>query len=103
MSGDLNPLHADPAFAKMVGFEKGPILHGLATYGHLVRHVARGACGGDANKVTGFEAQFRKPVWPGDTLVTSGWRVGPGQIAVSMAVKEREETVLTNAWATVEE
>jgi acyl dehydratase len=103
LSGDLNPLHADPAFAKMVGFEQGPILHGLATYGHMVRHVAKGACGGDGSKITGFEAQFRKPVWPGDTLVTEGWKVGPGQIALSVSVKERDEKVITNAWATVAE
>jgi len=103
LSGDLNPLHADPAFAKMVGFEQGPILHGLATYGHMVRHVAKGACGGDASKITGFEAQFRKPVWPGDTLVTEGWTVAPGQIALSIVVKERNEKVITGAWATVSE
>jgi acyl dehydratase len=103
LSGDLNPLHADPTFASMVGFEKGPILHGLSTYGYMVRHVAKGACGGDAGKITGFEAQFRKPVWPGDTLVTEGWKVGPGKIAVSVSVKERDETVIPNAWATVTE
>src|ERR1700721_737328 len=72
LSGDLNPLHADPEFAKSVGFEQGPILHGLCTYGHMVRHVARGACGGDASKITGFDGAFKRPVWPGDTLVTEG-------------------------------
>jgi acyl dehydratase len=100
LSGDFNPLHADPAFAKLVGFERGPILHGLATYGHMVRHVAKGALGGDASKITGFEAQFRNPVWPGDTLVTEGWKVGPGQIALSVKVKETGEAVIKNAWAT---
>jgi acyl dehydratase len=101
LSGDVNPLHADPEFARTVGFEKGPILHGLATFGFMVRHVAKGACGGDASKITGFEGNFRRPVWPGDTLVTEGWRVGPGQVALSVRVKEREETVITGAWATV--
>lgn len=100
LSGDLNPLHADPEFAKGVGFEQGPILHGLGTYGHMVRHVAKGACGGDASKITGFEAQFRKPVWPGDTLVTQGWNVAPGKIALTVSVKERDETVISGAWAT---
>lgn len=103
LSGDLNPLHADPAFAKNVGFEQGPILHGLCTYGFMVRHVAKGACGGDATKVTGFEAQFRRPVWPGDTLVTEGWKVGPGKWALQVSVKERSENVITGAWATTAE
>lgn len=100
LSGDLNPLHADPELAAKVGFEQGPILHGLCTYGHMVRHVAQGACGGDATKVTGFEAKFSKPVWPGDTLVTEGWITAPGKVALRVSVKERNEDVITGAWAT---
>jgi acyl dehydratase len=101
LSGDLNPLHADPDFATSVGFAQGPILHGLCTYGHMIRHLVRGACGGDAARVTGFDGQFRRPVWPGDTLVTSGWNVGEGKIALSVSVKERSEVVLSNAWGTI--
>jgi acyl dehydratase len=106
LSGDLNPLHADPEFAAKVGFEQGPILHGLCTYGHMVRHAAQGACGGDASKLTGFEATFRKPVWPGDTLVTEGWKLEPasaggeGRVALQVKVKERDEIVCTSSWAT---
>ncbi len=100
LSGDLNPLHADPEFAKSVGFEQGPILHGLCTYGHMVRHVAKGALGGDAQRLTAFEGSFKRPVWPGDTLVTEGWNVAPGKIALQMSVKERGEVVLGGAWAT---
>ena len=100
LSGDLNPLHADPEFAKLVGFEKGPILHGLATFGYMARHVTKGALGGDATRLTGFAAQFRKPVWPGDTIVTEGWNVAPGKIALQVSVKERSEIVITGAWAT---
>jgi acyl dehydratase len=103
LSGDLNPLHADPDFAKMAGFADGPILHGLCTYGHMVRHVARAVCGGNATEITGFEAQFRKPVWPGDTLVTRGWRVSPGKFALSVGVKGKPDPVITSAWATVRE
>jgi len=103
LSGDWNPLHADPEFAAKVGFTQGPILHGLCTYGHMIRHVAKGACGGDATKITGFEARFSKPVWPGDTLVTEGWKVGPGKIALQVSVKERNEQVITAAWATTSE
>jgi acyl dehydratase len=103
LSGDVNPLHADPDFAKMAGFADGPILHGLCTYGHMVRHVARATCGGDASRITAFEAQFRKPVWPGDTLVTDGWKLAPGKIALTVSVKGKPDPVITNAWATVKE
>ena len=101
LSGDINPLHADPEFAAKVGFAQGPLLHGLCTYGFMVRHVAKGACGGDATKVTGFEGKFSKPVWPGETLVTEGWSVAPGKLALQVSVKERSENVITGAWATV--
>jgi acyl dehydratase len=100
LSGDPNPLHADPEFAKSVGFEQGPILHGLCTYGYMVRHAAQGACGGDATRLAGFECRFSKPVWPGDTIVTSGWIVSPGKMALSVSVKERDEVVLSAASAT---
>lgn len=103
LSGDVNPLHADPAFAANVGFTQGPILHGLCTYGYMVRHVVHGACGGDASRLTGFEARFSRPVWPGDTLVTEGWIVEPGKIALQVTVKERNEQVITGAWATTKE
>ncbi len=101
LSGDLNPLHADPEFATRVGFGQGPILHGLCTFGFMVRHVAKGACGGDATRIRAFEAQFRRPVWPGETLVTEGWHVRPDAIAVQVKVKERDEVVIPGAWATL--
>ncbi len=99
LSGDRNPLHADPAFAAKVGFERGPILHGLCTYGYMVRHAAKGACGGDPSKLTGFGTKFQKPVWPGDTLVTEGWKLPSGLLALQMKVKERDEIVCTASWA----
>lgn len=100
LSGDVNPLHADPEFAAKVGFTQGPILHGLCTYGYMIRHAVKGGCGGDPTKLTGFEAQFRKPVWPGDTLITEGWRVAPDKLALQVRVKERDEAVCTGCWAT---
>ena len=99
LSGDFNPLHVDPEFARAVGFERGPILHGLCTFGFMVRHVAKALCGGDATLVRSFEAQFRRPVWPGDTLVTEGWKVGSDGVALQVKVKERDEVVIAGAWA----
>jgi acyl dehydratase len=102
LSGDPNPLHADPAFASGVGFAQGPILHGLCTFGFMVRHVAKAVCGGDATRIRAFEGQFRRPVWPGDTLVTEGWLVSPGAVALRVTVRERSEIVISGAWATFE-
>jgi len=101
LSGDLNPLHADPEFATNVGFPQGPILHGLCTYGFASRAVIQGACGGDATKLKRLDAQFRKPVWPGDTLVTEGWKLDGGRVAIVTKVKERDEAVMTGAWAEI--
>jgi acyl dehydratase len=100
LSGDYNPLHADPAFASAVGFVQGPILHGLCTLGFMVRHVARGACGGDATRLRSFEGQFKRPAWPGETLVTDGWVVRPGAAALQVRSPARDETVIGAAWAT---
>jgi acyl dehydratase len=101
VSGDINPLHADPEFAAMVGFTQGPILHGLCTYGFAARAIVKQACGGDASKLKTFAAQFRKPVWPGDTIVTQGYALEGGKIAVVASVKERPDPVLTSAWAEI--
>lgn len=100
LSGDLNPLHADPAFATMLGFP-APILHGLCTYGFVCRAVAQKACGGDATRIKAFGAQFRKPVWPGETLKTVGWDLGGGKVAVKVYAADRPEAVITNCWAEI--
>jgi acyl dehydratase len=100
LSGDHNPLHADPDFARAVGFERGPILHGLCTFGFMVRHAAQALCAGDATRVVAFGATFRRPVWPGETLVTEGWQAGTS-VALEVKVKERDEVVITGGWATI--
>jgi acyl dehydratase len=99
LSGDLNPLHADPDFASMAGFTQGPILHGLCTYGFVARAIARGACGGDATRITRLDGQFRRPVWPGDTIVVDGWKLDGGVVAAQVTVKERPDAVMTGVFA----
>jgi acyl dehydratase len=79
LSGDRNPLHSDPWFAReMAGFPM-PILHGLCTYGVAGRVLVAELGGGDAAKVKSIAARFTAPVFPGDTLTTSVWRTEPGQ------------------------
>ncbi|QQR90803.1 MAG: MaoC family dehydratase N-terminal domain-containing protein [Myxococcales bacterium] len=98
LNGDYNPLHADPELGEKVGFG-GPILHGLCTYGHVARAVIKEVCAGDASKLKQFSGQFRKPVWPGDTLITEGWKED-GTIILRVSCEERPgEVVFGNAFA----
>lgn len=76
LTGDLNPLHADPEFAGLAGFPR-PILHGLATLGWSVRAVMDRFAGGDAALVRTAKGRMAAHVFPGDTLVTDMWEVPP--------------------------
>lgn len=73
LSGDRNPLHSDPDFARRGGFDK-PILHGMCTYGITSRLLIQALCGGDPRKVKGMTARFTKPVIPGDELTVQAWK-----------------------------
>ena len=96
LSGYLTPLHADPNFAKASGFDR-PILHGLCTFGHMGRAAVIHAAGGDPTKIAAIGGQFRKPVLPGDTLVTEGWQEGK-RCVMRVTVKERDEAPIQNAY-----
>ena len=101
LSGDLNPLHADPEFAREVGFEEGPILHGLCTYGYVTRAVIEGACGGEAKRLKKITVSFKKPVWPGETLRTVGYKTDDGRIALVAYAADRSDAVVGAAWAEI--
>lgn len=79
LSGDRNPLHSDPWFAReLAGFPK-PILHGLCTYGVTGRALVAELGKGDAAAITAIDARFTSPVFPGETLTISIWRTGDGR------------------------
>ena len=99
LSGDMNPLHADPNFAAMGGFDR-PILHGLCTFGHAGRAVLQAFCGNDPKRMKSFEVRFSGVVFPGETITTDMWQVEPGKI-VFTARTERGEAVLSSAAAEV--
>jgi acyl dehydratase len=75
LSGDRNPLHSDPAFAKRAGFDR-PILHGLCTYGFTGRALLHAVCGSDPARFGAMRARFSRPTMPGDTLSISVWDIG---------------------------
>lgn len=72
LSGDRNPLHSDPEFAKLAGFDR-PILHGLCTYGFTGRALLYTLCDGQVERFKSMAVRFSKPVLPGDTLTVSMW------------------------------
>jgi acyl dehydratase len=84
LCGDRNPLHSDPDFAKAAGFP-APILHGLCSYGIVLRELTSALLGGDATRVGGFAARFAGVVYPGETIRVRGWRVD-GRILGSATV-----------------
>jgi len=72
LSGDRNPLHSDPSFAAMGGFDR-PILHGLCTYGFTGRALLHTLCDSDPSRFKAMDGRFSKPVMPGESLTISMW------------------------------
>ncbi len=77
LSGDRNPLHSDPSFAALAGFDR-PILHGLCTYGFAGRALLSRLCDGDPARLGSIEGRFSSPVFPGEALTTEIWDLGGG-------------------------
>jgi acyl dehydratase len=89
LCGDRNPLHADPAFAERAGFP-APILHGLCSYGIVLREVVQGVLGSDATAVRSYAARFAGIVFPGETIRVHAWDEGE-QVLVSATIASNDE------------
>ncbi len=99
LCGDMNPLHADPAIARSVGFER-PILHGRCTMGVAQHALIKSCCDYDARRLKSMRLRFTSPFLPGETLRTSMWRDGT-RIYFNAVALERGVTVLNNGLAEV--
>jgi len=102
-SGDVNPIHVNEEFARMVGLP-GTIAHGMLNMAILTEALSRWAGGSD--RVASVRVRFSKPLLPGDTITCTGKVVevdeaaGIATLEVG-ATSDRGENVLTNGRATV--
>ncbi len=95
LSGDKNPLHADPEFAKIGGFDK-PIIHGLCSFGIVCKAVVDDVLAGDVTKVARYQARFAGVGFPGETYLISYWKEAD-KILIQTKSKERDAPIITNA------
>ncbi|MFG2623892.1 MaoC/PaaZ C-terminal domain-containing protein [Streptomyces sp. NPDC048473] len=89
LSGDWNPLHADPEFARLAGFDR-PILHGLCTYGMTLKAVTDTLLGGDVTRIRSYRTRFAGVVFPGETLRIQMW-TGKDRVRVEVRAVERDD------------
>jgi acyl dehydratase len=99
LSGDYNPLHADPAYAKKAGY-KMPILHGRCTFSVAGHALLKSCCGYDPAGLKSMEGRFSSPVYPGEVIRTEMWVDGT-TVAFRSTVPERKVTVLNNGRAEI--
>jgi len=95
LSGDFNPLHANPAAARAAGFER-PILHGLATFGISCHGLMKRLCDSDPTAVRAMGGRFSAPVYPGETLCVEIWHEGAAKATFRTTVPARGVVVMNN-------
>jgi len=96
LSGDKNPLHADPEFAKLGGFDT-PIIHGLCSYGIACKAIVDEVLGGDVAKVARYQARFAGVAFPGETYRIKYWKDGAKRVLLEAESVERSAKIITNA------
>jgi acyl dehydratase len=99
LSGDYNPLHADPAVAAAAGFAR-PILHGLCTFGVVGHALLKTLCAYDPPRLRRMQVRFSAPVFPGETVRTELWRED-GHVTFRARAVERDVVVVNNGRAEI--
>lgn len=97
LSGDFNPLHADPDIANQAGFAR-PILHGLCSLGVASWSITQALADGNFHALKHLELRFTSPVYPGETIRTEMWGSGD-DVKFRARVVERDVVVLNNGRA----
>jgi acyl dehydratase len=100
-SGDFNPIHIDPEFAKAVGLPHN-ILHGLYMMG-LVARAATEAAGGDPRSLRRLSVQFRGMGAPETEIAVTGTveSVEDGRATIDVVAAQGENQTIRNAQAEV--
>ena len=96
LSGDTNPVHADPKVAARAGFAQ-PILHGLCTFGVIGRALVAALCDGDPWRLRALNGRFSAPVFPGETIQVEMW--DEGEVRFRARVVERDQIVFSHGAA----
>jgi acyl dehydratase len=101
-SGDFNPIHIDPEFAKAVGLP-GNILHGLYGMAQVARaNVA--AAGGDPRSLKRLSVQFRGMGFPEQEITVTGTvkEERDGRLVVETRAEQGGNAIIRNAEAELE-
>lgn len=96
LNGDMNPLHASPAYAQKAGFAQ-PILHGLCTFGIAAHALLKRSS--FAHGLASIEARFSRPVLPGQRVRVAFWDV-EGGVSFQARLPETDALVLDRGFAT---
>lgn len=101
-SGDFNPIHIDPEFAKAVGLP-GTILHGLYMMG-LVARANAAVAGGDPRALKRLSVQFRGMGAPETEIVVSGTvkSVDGDVVTIDTVAAQGENQTIRNAEAEIQ-
>ena len=94
LTGDRNPIHAEPQVAQAGGFAR-PLLHGLCSFGITCRAVLETYADFDPARIASHQGRFSSPVFPGETLTVDLWRDAE-VVSFEARVKERGVTVIKN-------
>jgi acyl dehydratase len=102
-SGDFNPIHVDPEFAKAVGLPSN-ILHGLYSMGVVAKAAAQGLAGGDPRALKKLTVQFRGMGMPEQEIAVTGTvkEVDGNRVVVDLEAAQGDNRIIRNAQAELE-